>query len=153
MTRLIGVLFACTLVLCAAAAPARAQECQGSVAEAEAVAAEDARYKAMMSGDAGALAKLLGDDLVYTHSTAAVDSKETFLAAMRSGAVQYRTMKRSDVKVRTYGCTVIITGRAEFLVSQKGQESPSTLRFHSVWVKRPGGLQFVSWQSTRVPAP
>jgi hypothetical protein len=62
-------------------------------------------------------------------------------------------MKRSDVTTRTFGCIASLTGRADFIVSNKGQESPSNLRFTAIWAKRDGGLQFVSWQSTRLTAP
>jgi hypothetical protein len=71
---------------------------------------------------------------------------------MRSGNVKYRVMKRSNVKVRTYGCIAIITGDADFDVTVKGQDLSVQLRFHTVYAKRPGGLQFISWQATRVPA-
>lgn len=149
MTRIIAVALGC--VLLAGGRTAVAEECRGSVTQAEAVAAEDARYKAQMGDDYATLETLLGDDLVYTHSSAAVDTKKSYIEAMRSGAVKYKSMKRSEVTVRTYGCVAVLTGRADFVVSSKGQESPSALRFHSTWVKRSGGLQFVSWQSTRVP--
>jgi hypothetical protein len=60
-------------------------------------------------------------------------------------------MKRSNTKVRTYGCLAIITGDVEFDVTVKGQDLTVPLRFHTVWVKRAAGLQFVSWQATRIP--
>ena len=136
----------------AAAAPARAQECRGSVTSDEAQAAESARYTAQMSGDFAALQKMIGDDLVYTHSSAAVDTKGTYIESMQTGVVKYRSMKRSDVRVRIYGCVAILTGRGDFEVTSKGQDSTVALRFHSIWVKREGGLQFVSWQATRLAA-
>ena len=132
---------------------ARAEDCRGTVTEAEATAAEDARYAAQMKGDVAALEKLLADDLVYTHSNAAVDNKKAFIDALRSGITKYRTMKRSDTATRTYGCVAIITGRADFETTTKGQDSAVALRFHAIWVKRPAGLQFISWQSTRLPQP
>jgi hypothetical protein len=60
-------------------------------------------------------------------------------------------MRRSDVKVRTYGCLALMTGSAEFDVTVKGQDMTVPLRFHTVWAKRAGGVQFISWQATRVP--
>jgi len=62
-------------------------------------------------------------------------------------------MKRSDTTTRTYGCVAILTGRADFQTTTKGQDSTVALRFHAIWVKRPAGLQFISWQSTRLPQP
>jgi hypothetical protein len=82
-----------------------------------------------------------------------VGNKARYIESMRSGAVKYRSMKRSDVMVRTYGCVAILTGRADFVVSNKGQDSTVALRFHTIWVKRDGGLQFISWQATRLTPP
>jgi ketosteroid isomerase-like protein len=138
---------ACTL----AAAPAAAQSCTGDIGAGEVEAAEDARYVAQTGDDFAALARLLGDDLVYIHSSAVVDDKAAYIDSMRSGTVKYRVMRRSDVKVRTYGCIALMTGNADFDVTVKGQELSVQLRFHSVWAKRPDGLQFVSWQATRIP--
>jgi hypothetical protein len=146
------VLLGCLLVGIGAGGRAYAQECRGSVTETEAQSAEDARYAAQMAGDFAALEKLLGKDLVYTHSSAAVDNKTSYIESQRSGVVRYKSMKRSDVTVRTYGCIAILTGKADFLVSNKGQESTTALRFHAIWAKRDAGLQFVSWQATRLPA-
>jgi len=71
--------------------------------------------------------------------------------SMRSGRAKYRTMTRSDVKVRTYGCLALINGNAEFGVTSGGQDRTVQLRFTSIWAKGPEGLQFVSWQSTTIP--
>lgn len=135
-----------------AALPAAAQSCTGTVSEDEAQRAEDARYAAQTSNDFAAMERLFGDDLVYIHSSAAVDDKASYIESMRSGTVKYKVMRRSDVKVRTYGCLALITGNADFDVNVKGQDLSVPLRFHTVWAKRPGGLQFISWQATRVPA-
>jgi len=95
--------------------------------------------------------KLFGEDLVYIHSSALVDGKASYIELMRSGEVHYRVMKRDEVTVRTYGCVAIITGRANFDVTVKGKDVSVELRFHSIWAKRDGALQFISWQATRVP--
>ncbi|HEU5283273.1 MAG TPA: nuclear transport factor 2 family protein [Burkholderiales bacterium] len=135
-----------------AADAASAQECSGTITAEEALRAEDARYTAQTTNDFATMQKLFGEDLVYIHSSAAVDDKAAYIESMRSGNVKYRTMKRSNVKVRTYGCIAVLTGDADFDVTVKGQELSVQLRFHTVYAKRPAGVQFVSWQATRVPA-
>jgi len=128
-----------------------AEQCSGSISADEAVRAEDARYAAQTTRDFAALQQLLGDDLVYIHSSAIVDDKASYIETQRAGTVIYRTMRRSDVTVRTYGCLAIITGLGNFDVTVKGQEFAVEIRFHSVWAKRPAGVQFISWEATRVP--
>ena len=128
-----------------------ADECKVPVTAAEAEKAEDARYAAQTSNDFAAMAKLFGDDLVYVHSSSVVDDKTSYIESMRSGKTKYRVMKRSETKVRTYGCVALISGAGNFEVTSGGEDRTIPLRFLSVWVKRPAGLQFVSWESTRLP--
>jgi len=128
-----------------------AVDCSGTITAEEALRGEDARYAAQTSRDFAALQQLIGDDLVYIHSSAIVDDKAAYIETQRAGTVIYRTMKRSDVTVRTYGCLAIITGQGNFDVTLKGQDTSVEIRFHSIWAKRAGTVQFVSWEATRVP--
>ena len=153
MKRLWILLLGIAILGVGAAGVARAEECGGPVTADEAQAAEDDRYKAQTTNDFAAMERLFGSDLVYIHSSAVVDNKATYIESMRSGTVKYRTMRRSGVTVRTYGCIAILSGQANFDVTVKGKDLSVDLRFHTVWAKRGGGLQFVSWQATRVSAP
>lgn len=134
------------------ASAARAEDCGGPVSADEALAAEDARYVAQTGDDFNALQKLIGDDLVYIHSSALVDTKTSYIDTQKAGTVKYRVMRRSDVKVRTYGCVAIITGLGNFDVTVKGEDLAVEIRFHSIWAKRDQGLEFISWEATRTPA-
>jgi hypothetical protein len=77
------------------------RECGEAVSVDEALAAEAARYAAQMNNDFAAMERLYGDDLVYIHSSTAVDTKASFIESMRSGTVRYRKMTLGDVTVRT----------------------------------------------------
>ena len=135
------------------AGTAFAEDCSGTITADEAVRAEDARYAAQTANDVAAMENLFGPELVYSHSSAAVDNKATYIDSMKSGRIKYRTMKRSDVTVRTYGCLAVISGTAEFGVTFGGQDRTVPLRFQSIWAKRPdGAIQFVSGQATGIPA-
>lgn len=123
---------------------------QGSAADAV-KAAEMARFAAQTTNDFKALDALLGDDLVYTHSSAAVDGKASYIESMRSGAVKYESIEPRDLKIRVYGTTAVITGEGRFKVTARGQALDNQLRFTDVWVLRDGRWQMVSWQSTRLP--
>ena len=136
-----------------AAGAASAQDCSGTVTADEAMKAENARYAAQTSNDFTAMEKLFGNDLTYNHSSAATDSKATYIESMRSGRTKYRKMTpNGDVKTRTYGCLAIITGTAVYEVTSAGQDRSVPLRYTAIWAKRPAGLEFVSWQSTGIPA-
>jgi hypothetical protein len=126
-----------------------AQDCSGTITVDEALNAEDARFKAQMSGDVPAMQKLFGDDLVYIHSSTLEDTKASFIESIRSGNVKYRSMTRGAAKVRTYGCIAIVSGGATFEVTVKGENRALDLLYHAVWAKRTAGVQFVSWQATK----
>lgn len=119
----------------------------------EALMAEDARYAAQTARDFAAMQRLFADELVYIHSSGVVDDKAAFIEAQRSEAVVYRAMKRSDVAARVYGSVAILTGRGRFEVTLKGEDRIAEVMFHSIWVKRGSGVQFVSWHATPAPAP
>jgi ketosteroid isomerase-like protein len=118
---------------------------------ADALQAEDARYKAQIGNDFEALDRLFAKDLVYIHSSTVQDTKASFTESLRSGKVSYHSMERSDTKVRVFGNVAIITGKAVFEVTSRGRDMTLNLLFHAVWVQRDSGLQFVSWQATRLP--
>jgi len=129
-----------------------AEECSGSITADEVLSAEDARYKAQITNDFAAMEQMFGPELVYIRSVdGAVADKHAYIESMRSGTVKYRAMRRSDVRLRTYGCLAMITGFFELDLTVRGGDISEQARFHSVWVKRGQGVQFVSWQSTRVP--
>ena len=122
-----------------------------TITVADALQAEDARYEAQMDDDFDALEQLIGKDLVYIHSSTLQDTKASFIESLRSEKLVYNSMERSNTKVRIFGNVAIITGKAVFEVTAKGRDKTLNLLFHSVWVKRDSGLQFVSWQATRLP--
>jgi Domain of unknown function (DUF4440) len=126
-------------------------DCSGTATAEEAIRAEESRYAAQMANDFAALERLIGDDLEYIHSSTVRDTKRSFIEALRSGTVQYRRMRRGEVKVRTYACIAIISGGASFDVTVKGEDRTLDVLFHSVWAKRGAGMQFISWQATRLP--
>jgi len=143
--------FAC-LAIGPMVAGAKAADCDGAITADEALKAEDSRYAAQTASDFDALERLYGDDLVYVHSSAIVDTKASYIDRQRSG-LHYRVMKPSDVKVRVFGCLAIITGRGDYEVMQDGKDSSPHLLFTAVWAKRGPNVQFVSWESTPIPKP
>ncbi len=146
------VLFAFVALGVVTAGGASAEECSGSITAEEALRAEDARYAAQIANDFAVMERMFGPDLVYIRSVdGAAADKTAYVESMRSGTVKYRVMRRSDVKVRTYGCLAAITGFFELEATVRDAALSEQVRFHSLWAKRAQGLQFVSWQSTRVP--
>jgi ketosteroid isomerase-like protein len=121
--------------------------------EKEILALEEKRCAAMTGRDADALAAMLHDDLVYTHSSGVVDDKATYVDAIRSGRTRYHSIERAGEHVRAYGDTVLVTGNAAIEVDVNGQHKSLRLCYLDVWTRTPQGWKFVAWQSTARPNP
>lgn len=112
---------------------------------------EEARLAATTEQDAETLERLLSDDLVYTHSSGAVDTKASFLEHVRNGPIQYRQIVRSDQSARLAGDTALFTGRAEIHVDFDGHRVDLDLRYLAVWARVDGTWRFEAWHSTPIP--
>lgn len=108
------------------------------------------RMTAMAQKDAATLERLLGDDLVYTHSSARLDTKQSLIGAMQSGATVYTAVEPSEVQAQDLGDAVVLTGVAAISVLSNGAPNSFRVRFTDVYARRGGGWQMVSWQSTRL---
>jgi ketosteroid isomerase-like protein len=109
------------------------------------------RMTAMAEKDLATLNALLSDDLVYTHSTARLDTKESLIGAMESGKTVYTAVVPSDVKAQHLGDAVVLTGSCRISVNSGGRPNSFGVRFTDVYVNKGGQWQMVTWQSTRLP--
>jgi ketosteroid isomerase-like protein len=110
------------------------------------------RMQAMAKKDMATLEALIADDLVYTHSSARLDTKRSLIDGMTSGKTVYTAVEPSDVKAQDLGDTVVLTGVAQIKVTANGTPNAFGVRFTDVYARRNGRWQMVTWQSTRLPA-
>lgn len=134
--------------------PATAGTTRPSAAR-EVESAEHAWSKAFLRHDLGVLSRLLADDFVGVDGRGVVSDKAAELEEAKApppsfdGPVLVRE-DLSDVRVRVYGSTAILTAlnTAQF----KGKEGASTIRYRrtTVWLFRDGRWQCVSFHGSRV---
>jgi len=110
------------------------------------------RMTAMAAKDVATLEAVLADDLIYTHSSARLDTKRSLIDAMVQGTTVYTGVEPSDVKAQDLGDTVVLTGIAQIKVVSNGTPNAFGVRFTDVYTRRNGRWQMVTWQSTRLPA-
>ena len=108
------------------------------------------RMDAMARKDVAALNALLADDLIYCHSSARLDTKQSLIGAMESGATVYNAVEPSDVKAQDLGNAVVLTGIARIRVTSGGKPNAFAVRFTDVYANKGGKWQMVTWQSTRL---
>ena len=109
------------------------------------------RMTAMAQKDLATLNALLSDDLVYTHSSARLDTKRSLIGNMESGSTVYTAVEPSDVKAQDFGNAVVLTGAARIRVTANGNPINFGVRFTDVYVNKGGQWHMVAWQSTRLP--
>src|SRR5437667_11780152 len=91
------------------------------------------RMNAMAQKDIATLNALLSDDLVYTHSSARLDTKQSLIGAMESGATVYTAVEPSDVKAQDLGDAVVLTGSCRISVMSGGRPHSFGGRFTDVY--------------------
>jgi ketosteroid isomerase-like protein len=109
------------------------------------------RMTAMAQKDIATLKALLSDDLIYTHSTARLDTKQSLIGNMESGSTVYTAVEPSDVKAQDLGDAVVLTGSCRISVMSQGRPNSFSVRFTDVYANKGGQWQMVTWQSTRLP--
>jgi ketosteroid isomerase-like protein len=109
------------------------------------------RMTAMAQKDIATLNDIIAEDLVYTHSSARLDTKKSLIGNMESGSTVYTSVVPSDVKAQDLGDTVVLTGSCRISVQSGGNAMNFGVRFTDVYANRGGKWQMVTWQSTRTP--
>jgi len=97
---------------------------------------------AAKAGDAATLNALLADDLIYGHSSAKFENKSEAVAALVKSKPTYT---HRDVKIRTYGNTVLVN------MNMRIEPLGFDINVLQVWIKKGKDWQMVSRQSTRLP--
>jgi len=109
------------------------------------------RMHATAQKDVATLKNLLCKGLVYTHSSARQDTKQSLIEAMESGSTVYTSMEPSEVKAQDLGNAVVLTGVAAISVTSNGKPNAFRVRFTDVYENQNGTWRMVTWQSTKLP--
>ena len=115
------------------------------------IALDKARMDAMAKKDIVALGDIIADDLIYTHSSARMDTKASLIGNMQSGSTVYTSVVPSEVVAQDLGDAVVLTGIAAISVMSGGKPNSFKVRFTDVYANRGGKWQMVTWQSTKLP--
>ena len=113
---------------------------------------EQRRWRALVAGDLEELDRLFDDAMVYTHSNGMVDSKQSYLGALRDGVFRYVDIDVQEAVPHEYGGTVVVTGTALATSESAHGRLVSPLRYSGVWAETDGEWRFVAWHSCPVPA-
>ena len=104
--------------------------------------------EASIRRDAVFAERMLTDDYVAIGPLGQVVTKSETIAARKTAQLRYDSIDLSEVVVRIYGNTAIVTARAEVKGKDLGEDFSGPYRFTRVWVKRNGQWQTASYQAT-----
>jgi ketosteroid isomerase-like protein len=92
--------------------------------------------------------RTLAEDYVAITPLGQVTTKQETISARRSGQLRYEAMNITDMVVRVYGDTAVVTARADVKGHQLGEDFSGPYRYTRVWIRRNGQWQIVSYQAT-----
>lgn len=119
-----------------------------TASEAEVRAAEKAWSEAVVGGDWAALDGVLHDELIYSHSTGAVDDRASYFGNLKSGVARYDVIDYERTTVKVFSDSAV----THSIVHMKGQSGDTpfdvNLIMMHVWVKGEGGWRLAAHQTT-----
>jgi ketosteroid isomerase-like protein len=104
-----------------------------------------------LRGDADAFAALMTDDFVYTSERGVFD-KAAYVGNLRTGEIEMRGFRNSDLEVRVYGDAAVSTGVATLDAAFRGRDISGPERFTRVWVRDAAGGPGAAWRAVALHA-
>ncbi|KQP49225.1 nuclear transport factor 2 family protein [Pseudorhodoferax sp. Leaf274] len=120
----------------------------GEALAAPLLALEERRRAALLAGDTGALQALLAPDLRYTHSTGAIDGRDSLLAKLAGGQIVYRQLAFTQLAVQCMADAGTVAGEMHAEVLRDGVARSIAARYLAVWLRRAGAWQLAAFQGT-----
>jgi hypothetical protein len=123
-------------------------------AEAELKRLEREWFDAVVKGDSETLNRILADDFTALNDDGGFINKSQMTEMSQAGLVKLDEIKSDEFKLRLYGNTAVVTGRATYIRNQKPLGQSNHIE---IWVKRAGAAgrprwQAVSWVSMPIKA-
>ena len=154
MTRMVtSVVAAATFGLAAlTAAPVRAQGAAASV-EDQIKKMETDRAAAVVKADVATLEGLTSDDYILINANGQLSDKAKTMSDIKNGVIKLSANDVSDMKVRVYGDTAVVTGKSTAKGTIGGRTLTGPVMFTRVYVKKNGKWQSVAFQQTPIVNP
>ena len=102
----------------------------------------------MLAGDSAALEQLLDEDLLYTHSDGARDSRDTYLEKVRQGHFVYHAIDHPVEKVIVSGDCAVVVGRMHASVSVAGGRRDINNASLAIYRRVATGWRLLAYQPT-----
>ncbi|MEV0685314.1 nuclear transport factor 2 family protein [Nocardia sp. NPDC050378] len=114
-------------------------------------ALEDARYAAVLAGDADSFAALAHPELLYTHSNAVVDTLDSYLENLRTGFYVYHRIDHPVHRIVVVGDTVLVSGEMRADITAGGVRKQLANSALAVWVRDNNQWLLLGYGPTVIP--
>jgi len=111
---------------------------------------ETDRAAATVKGDVATLEKQTADDYTFINFDGKMVDKSQMIDNFKTGRTKLTSNDVFDMKVRVYGNTAVMTGKADLAGTIEGKERKQEVMFTRVFVKKGCGWQTVALQQTLV---
>jgi ketosteroid isomerase-like protein len=132
--------------------PAPAKPADGSV-EQILMKIERDGLAALLKKDIAAFGRIFADDAVVITPDGSAQTKAQLIADVKSGDLVVESSEISDMKVRAYGDTAVVTYVTTDKGKFKGQDISGRYRWTDVFVRRAGTWQVVAGHGTPIQQP
>lgn len=129
-----------------------ARQAQPSPDAAAVLAAEDARFAAMVAADAAAIRAAFAGDLSYVHSTGEVATREQLVDEIAGGRLRYLALAPGERSVTfPHADIALVNGQARIQAAVGGAQADFQARYLAVYVRDGDAWRLRAWQSARLP--
>jgi len=111
---------------------------------------EDQWRQAILTNNVSQMDHLLADDYIGITSNGTVETKAQDLAQRRAGTVKITELDLSDMHVRLYGDTAVVTSKAQLEGTNGASDISGEYRYTRVYTQRLGQWKIVSFEASRV---
>lgn len=120
--------------------------------EAAVLRAEDARFAAMVAGDAEGMRRAFAEDLAYVHSTGDVQGRDDLVASISGGQLRYLMLDPAERKVAFLGPdAAYVLGRGHIRAQAGDREVDFQGRYLAIYGRSGESWRLRAWQSLRLP--
>ncbi len=129
--------------------PAKTGGAAATATEAQLRKLEREWFDAVVKKDETTLNRIFAADFTAINTDGSFVDKAAMIEMLKSTTVQLDEIRTDEFKLRVYGTTAVVTGRATYVRNGKPLGAASHTE---VWARRPTGWQAVSWVSVPLKA-
>jgi ketosteroid isomerase-like protein len=113
---------------------------------------EEAWARAVEMHDRAALERILASEFNFIAPDGRLMTRAAYIAEKASGSADIHSFELSEMLVRVFGSTALVSGLSTIDESIAGKRCQYQIRWKDVWIKRDGAWQVLSGQATPVNA-